>query len=140
MGGPYVVTARRLGFAPVRRDSTYIALGVPVSVDLVLEPTAQTLDGVRVVEREGSPYRSGSGASAAISDSLLHRLPTLNRDMYDFVRLLSQVSSRFAGLSAGGGVRLNSYLIDGVSDRQLGSNSVMGGARGGKAMPISGSR
>jgi hypothetical protein len=136
VGGPYVVTARRLGFAPVGRDSIYIALGVPVSVDLVLEPTARTLDGVRVVEREGSPYRSASGTSAAISDSLLHRLPTLNRDMYDFVRLVPQVSSRFAGLSAGGGVRLNSYLIDGVSDRQLGSNSVMGGARGGKAMPI----
>ena len=136
VGGPYRVTVRRLGFAPASRDSIYIALGNPVAIDLVLQPIAQRIDGVDIVEPGVAAGLSSASAGATISDSLLHRLPTLNRDLYDFVRLVPQVSSRLFGLSAGAGIRLNSYLIDGVSDRQLGSNSVMGGARGGKSMPI----
>jgi hypothetical protein len=136
VGGPYVVTVRRLGFAPASRDSIYVSLGEPRSLDFVLEPAAQALDRVHVMERGAALSRSHTGTSTTISDSLLHRLPTLNRDMYDFVRLVPQVSTRFSGVSGGVSFRLNSYLIDGVSDRQLGSNSVMGGTRGGKSMPL----
>ena len=136
VGGPYVVTVRRLGFTPASRDSIYLSLGAARLIELVLEPTAQTLDGIHIVEGSNTALSSQAGTSTTISDSLLHRLPSLNRDMYDFVRLVPQVASRFGGLSAGVNNRLNSYLIDGVSDRQLGGNQVMGGPRGGKSMPI----
>jgi len=136
VGGPYVVTVRRLGFAPASRDNIYLVLGEPRSLEFVLEPAAQTLEGMHVVDGSEMGLRTHTGTTTTISDSLLHRLPSLNRDMYDFVRLVPQVSARLNGVSAGVNFRLNSYLIDGVSDRQLGSNSVMGGARGGKSMPI----
>ena len=136
VGGPYAATVRRLGFAPMTRDSVFLSVGEPRSLEFVLQPVAQSIDGV-IVAAEATIARSAqTGVTTTISESLLHRLPSLNRDMYDFVRLVPQVSTRFGGLSGGVGFRLNSYLIDGVSDRQLGSNSVMGGARGGKAMPI----
>jgi hypothetical protein len=136
VGGPYEITVRRLGYAPSVRDSVFLSLGEPRSLEFVLQPVAQSLGGVRVTADVSSGRSVQTGATTAISDSLLHRLPTLNRDMYDFVRLVPQVSTRFGGLSGGASFRLNSYLIDGVSDRQIGSNAVMGGARGGKAMPI----
>ena len=136
VGGPYAITVRRLGYTPARRDSVFLSVGEPRRLEFVLDPIVQSLDGVTIAA-EGTIARSAqTGVTTTISDSLLHRLPTLNRDMYDFVRLVPQVSTRFGGLSGGVGFRLNSYLIDGVSDRQLGSNAVMGGPRGGKAMPI----
>ena len=136
VGGPYVVTVRRLGFAPETRDGILLDLGEQRRLDIVLTPTAQRLASVEVVEHQDAPARPQSGTGTTISDSLLHRLPSLNRDMYDFVRLVPQVASRLGGVSGGVNFRLNSYLIDGASDRQLGSNAVMGGARGGKSMPI----
>lgn len=136
VGGPYEITVRRLGYAPAVRDSVFLTLGEPLSLEFVLEPLVQTLDEVTVATEATVGHPAHAGAATTISDSLLHRLPTLNRDMYDFVRLVPQVSTRFGGLSGGASFRLNSYLIDGVSDRQIGSNAVMGGARGGKAMPL----
>jgi hypothetical protein len=67
---------------------------------------------------------------------LLRRLPTLNRDIYDFVRLVPQAGSRFGLTGAGSGFRLNSFVIDGVSDRQLQGNNVVGGAVGGKTISL----
>jgi len=136
VGGPYRVSVRRLGFAPTSRDSIYLVLGESRSLDVVLEPAVRTLSGVRITERGRDVPRAHAGGAITISDSLLHRLPSLNRDMYDFVRLTPQVSTRFGVVSSGATFRLNSYLIDGVSDRQLGGNSVMGGTRGGKSMPM----
>jgi hypothetical protein len=136
VGGPYVVTVRRLGFTPITRDSVYIDLGEPRSLELILEPSTRTLSAVHVVEPAETRAPAHGGTTTTISDSLLHRLPTLNRDMYEFVRLVPQVGTRFGGLTAGVNFRMNSYLIDGVSDRQLGSNAVMGGNRGGKSMPL----
>lgn len=136
VGGPYILTVRRLGFAPAIRDSIYLSLGETRSVDIVLEAAARILPSVPVVERDEAPFARHGGTASTISDSLLHRLPSLNRDMYDFVRLVPQVSTRFGSVSSGASFRLNNYLIDGVSDRQIGNNSVMGGARGGKSMPM----
>ncbi|MFI5312344.1 MAG: TonB-dependent receptor plug domain-containing protein, partial [Gemmatimonadales bacterium] len=72
---------------------------------------------------------------------LLHRLPTLNRDLYDFVQIAPGVSTRTgvpqAGGISGGGVnlRFNDYLIDGVSERFLSGNSSVAFG-GGKSVPI----
>ncbi|MGQ0562475.1 MAG: hypothetical protein ACT443_11435 [Gemmatimonadota bacterium] len=66
-------------------------------------------------------------------------MPASDRDYYDFVRLapgLSGVSAR-TGISGGGvGIRFNSFLIDGVSDRGLPGNLAAGTGAGGKAIPI----
>ena len=75
VGGPYVVTVRRLGFAPGIRDGVYLALGEPRSLDFVLEFAARVMSGVRVVEHEEPMSRTHGGTVTTISDSLLHRLP-----------------------------------------------------------------
>src|SRR5688500_3290644 len=136
VGGPYRITVRAIGFAPAAQDSVFLRLGEPASLQLVLVPAAQSLERVTVAAETSRLRSAQTGPSTTISGPMLHRLPSLNRDMYDFVRLVPQVSSRLNGVSGGTNFRLNGYLIDGVSDRQIGSNSVMGGARGGKSMPI----
>lgn len=137
-GGPYRILVRSLGYSPQVLDDLFLTLGERREIDFTLVSVAGQLDTVRVTDRvDRSPLPTAGGVGTSISDSALRRLPTLNRDMYDFVRLVPQAGSRF-GLSGGGAsFRFNSYVIDGVSDRQLQGNNVMGaGAVGGKTISL----
>ena len=126
-GGPYRIVVRSLGHAPQVLDGLSLALGERRELDIVLVPLLSQLDTVRVLandDRQRLPSAGGAGTS--ISDSSLRRLPTLNRDLYDFVRLVPQVGTRLGLSGAGANYRFNSYVIDGVSDRQLQGNNVLG--------------
>jgi hypothetical protein len=137
-GGPYRLVVRSLGYAPQVLDGLSLALGERREVDFTLVSLPSQLDTVRVVatdDRQRLPSAGGAGTS--ISDSLLRRLPTLNRDMYDFVRLVPQAGTRLGLTGGGANFRFNSYVIDGVSDRQLQGNNVMGpGTIGGKTISL----
>jgi hypothetical protein len=135
VSGSYVVQARRLGFKPEERRGLQLALGHPLELDIVLPPLVATLDTMRVTAKERT-----SGTATTVSDSLLHRLPTLNRDMYDFARLAPQISTKVGvstgGISAAGvNTRFNNYLIDGATDRFPTGNSPTAFA-GGKSVPL----
>jgi hypothetical protein len=126
-GGPYTVEASSVGYVPRSYEGVILALGEQREVDLTLVAIAGQLDTVTVRARNTDPEAArGWGVGTAISDSALHRLPTLNRDLYDFVRLVPQAGTRFGLTGSGASFRYNSYLIDGISDRQLQGNNVMG--------------
>jgi hypothetical protein len=135
IGGPYVAQARRIGFTPAVRRGLVVTLGQPLELDLRLTRLADALDTVRVVVSERT-----TGVATTFSDSLIHRLPTLDRDLYDFVRLSPYVSTKVAigsgGLSGGGtNMRFNNFLIDGATDRFVTGNSSTA-TQGGKSVPI----
>ena len=138
IGGPYRVVVRSLGYAPQVLDGLSLSLGERRELDFTLVSLAAQLDTVRVTandDRQRLPLAGGAGTS--ISDSLLRRLPTLNRDLYDFVRLVPQAGTRLGLTGGGASFRFNSYVIDGVSDRQLQGNNVMGpGTVGGKTISL----
>lgn len=137
-GGVYDIDIRHIGFVPWHREGVVLELSERWTLDVVLAPIASRLETVSVVvdDARAPPPRTSYGAGSSISDSTLRRLPTLNRDLYDFVRLAPLVATR-VGLSGGGAsFRLNSFLIDGVSDRQLQGNGVMGGPNGGKSISL----
>ena len=75
-----------------------------------------------------------------MSDTMLHRLPTLNRNFTDFVVLTPQVSSSGPGLSGGGtNNRFNNIQIDGSTEADLfglGSTGQPGGQAGGKSISL----
>ena len=137
-GGPYRIVIRRLGYAPQVLDGLSLALGERREIDFTLVSLPGELDTVRVAARDDRQrLPSAGGVGTSISDSLLRRLPTLNRDMYDFVRLVPQSGTRLGLTGAGANFRFNSYVIDGVSDRQLQGNNVMGpGTIGGKTISL----
>jgi hypothetical protein len=137
-GGPYTVTVRALGYAPSNRARIYLALGELRDIDVVMQPVAATLDTVEVVVVEG--VRTHAGTGTMISERSLDRLPTLNRDLYDFVRLVPQLSTKISlaspGVSAGGmGFRYNNFLINGVSERTLGGG-VSSAFAGNRSLPL----
>lgn len=141
VGGPYVVEVRHVGFVPRRSEPLAVALGEPLEIRFVLQSVALQLDPVlRSATQSGAALRGGGGTATLIADSLVHRLPTPNRNFYDFVRLAPQVSTRIGfqrtGVSAAGAnLRFNSFLINGVDERFINGN-VSAAFNAGKSIPI----
>jgi hypothetical protein len=142
VGGNYAVTARRLGFRPQTRENVTIALGQSTRADFRLEPQAAMLAGVTVTATEAdrviSPSRTG--VQTNVTDTVLRRMPTLNRNFTDFVQLTPQVSTSGPGLSGGGtNNRYNNIQIDGSIETDLfglGSTGQPGGQAAGKSIAI----
>jgi hypothetical protein len=142
VGGPYTVGATAIGRAAGTQGGLQVTLGQDVRVDLTLAAQAVLLEGVTVSATSASPILSSSnqGLTTSISDSAITRLPTLNRNFTDFVRLAPQVSQTGNGLS-GGGVnnRFNNIQIDGASENDLfglGTTGQPGGQAAGKSISV----
>jgi hypothetical protein len=141
IGGPYVIEVRHIGFVPQRTRPVYLTLGEPVAIQVTMQPIASALDTVLVnASQIGALARGGGGTVTTIPDELLHRLPTLDRNVFDFVRLAPQISTKVGtqriGLSAlGANLRFNNFLINGADERAVNGNVSLG-INGGKSIPI----
>ena len=137
VGGPYAVSARRLGSPMLTRSGFTLGLGQQLQVDLVLEQQAVTILGVdtrAALDRVFS--RAHTGTESFLSDSMIRQLPVINRDLYDLVRLVPQTSTWFALAPSGAGTRANSIRIDGIGDQVSSSNLAAGQLYGGKVIPL----
>jgi outer membrane receptor for ferrienterochelin and colicin len=141
VGGPYEVTARRIGFQQDVRDNQYIALSQALRLDFHLGQAATTLSGVTVVASTAADFSpTNTGTKAIVSDTAIQRLPTLTRNLTDFIRLTPQVSQSGPGFSGGGmSNRMNNVQIDGASERDvfgLGSTGAPGAEVNAKNVSI----
>src|SRR2546426_568155 len=142
-GGPYRVSFRSIGFQPSVREGVTVLLSQNVRLDAVLARQAVELEAV-VVQGQGdadfTPARQG--AQTTITDSLLRRLPTIDRDFTDFIKLTPQVAVREGegGIAAvGQNNRFNTIQVDGstVNDRfGLGRTGQAGGQADGRSVGI----
>ena len=137
----YVVTARRLGFAPVTRERVRITLGQTTREDFRLSDQATNLEAV-VVTGTIDPIINASkaGTGTTVSDSALSRLPSLGRNFTDVVQLVPQVQNSTTGLSGGGvNVRQNAIQIDGAQAGDLfglGTTGQPGAQANAKSIPL----
>ncbi|MBB4635326.1 TonB-dependent receptor [Longimicrobium terrae] len=141
VGGPYTVGVSTIGRASQTRANLNLALGQDLRVDFELVSQTLVLEGVTVsAQRNAILSPANKGLNTAISDTAIQRLPSLNRNFTDFVRLAPQVSQTGPGLS-GGGVnnRFNNIQIDGASENDLfglGTSGQPGGQAGGKSISV----
>lgn len=142
-GGPYTVTARRIGFGAQTRENVFVSLTQQTPVDFRLAAQATQLTGVNVVATTSDFSSTRTGVSTTVRDSLISRIPTLNRDFTDLVKLSPHVSTPVSGQgpsAAGAYNRFNNYTIDGANQNDrfnLGSSGgVPGGAVGGRLISI----
>jgi hypothetical protein len=139
VGGPYVVVVELFGFQRQQRAGLFLGLGEPAELRFVLQPHAIAADTLRVAIETSAATLGDGGTGTTISDSLLHRLPSLDRDFYDFVRLVPQISTKIgfqSGFSGGGvGFRYNNILINGVPERSLAAHATPA-LVGGKSLPL----
>ncbi|MGH7677010.1 MAG: carboxypeptidase regulatory-like domain-containing protein [Gemmatimonadaceae bacterium] len=144
VGGPYTVRVRRIGFEPQETNDVVVNLSRTTKLDFTMKAAAQQLASVVTTASanaaEFSPTRQG--VATVVLDTLLRRVPTLQRDVMDLVKLTPQVvpgSSTGGGPSAGGGYnRLNNFTVDGANQNDrfnLGSTGGQpGGSTGGRVM------
>ena len=143
-GGPYAVSARAIGYRPERVPDIHTSLGQTTRQDFILATaTVQVEDIVVTTEGEEIFSPSRQGTATTVGDSALRRLPTLNRDFADFVKLTPQVGVRDGdegGIAvAGQNNRFNTIQVDGatVNDRfGLGRTGQTGGQAGGRAVGL----
>ncbi|WP_275829557.1 TonB-dependent receptor [Roseisolibacter sp. H3M3-2] len=144
VGSQYAVTVRLIGYTPQTRENVVVSLNQATRADFQLQNQAAQLSAVTVtanaaVDALFNPTRQG--AQTVITDTLLRRLPNLDRDFTSFVRLTPQVTSQTGGFSAAGSnPRLSQITVDGAnqSDRFAlnSSGGVPGGAAAGRIVPL----
>lgn len=137
VGGPYSITVRSLGVGTKRLGGVFLQLGQRLQLDVQLAPQPVTLAPVDVRAIHDRTFsRAHKGTESFIGDSTIHRMPLVNRDMYDLLRLVPEVAT-WNAMSAGGvGPRLNSIQIDGVSDQTVFGGVPAGSVLGGRSISL----
>ena len=120
-GGPYTVTARRIGLQPSVRDNQQVPLSNTLTVDFQLATQVTQLSAVQIVAANAGTFSAtNTGTKTTISDSVINRLPTTSRNITDFIKVTPQVSTTGPGSSAGGmSNRMNNVQIDGATERDV---------------------
>jgi outer membrane receptor protein involved in Fe transport len=146
VGGPYTVEVRRIGFQPVAQNNINVTLSQTTRVDVQLPTQAVALAEVTTLgsassQADFSPSHQGVGT--IVNDTLIRRVPTLNRDFTDLVKLTPQVITNNTGggpSAAGGYNRLNNYTVDGANQNDRfnlnGSGGTPGGASSNRIMSV----
>jgi hypothetical protein len=111
VGGPYTVSAARLGYQKQTQGNISLALGVPADVNFRMVAAAVQLTAVTVQAEAGVMASTRTGAATQVSREALEQLPTISRRISDFVRLTPQFTG--GGSFAGVDNRLNNIMVDG---------------------------
>lgn len=142
VGGPYTVSVRRIGYAPMDSNNVYISLGQTVRIDFTLHAQAAQLGNVVVTATTTSSAfsQSHTGPATTITDSAIARLPSLNRNFTDIITASPQITTKGPGNSGGGANnRYNAIQIDGAVANDLfglGSTGQPGGQANAKQVPL----
>ena len=136
VGGPYSVAIHQIGYLAQTRDGLRLTIGQNLVFDAGLTRVAVLLQGVRSEARPNDARSRTLGVGTFLSDSALHRLPTADRDIYGFVRLVPQISTWYGLSAAGASPRMNGVLLDGASEQGLYGGVPGGGVYGGKTTAL----
>ncbi|HMQ49553.1 MAG TPA: TonB-dependent receptor [Saprospiraceae bacterium] len=133
VGGPYNITISYTGYADLNLEGTFLRLGETLKKDFELQESAIDLDVIQVVASAGITGQN-AGASSQITSDDIDVMPTLNRDIDDYLRLTPQASAFGDGISfAGVNNRYNAIYIDGAVNNDvfgLASSGTNGGQTG----------
>jgi hypothetical protein len=139
-GGPYKINISFVGFEDISRDDISIALGETSQQDFEMERKATQLEEVLLSTTRRALLQAKGGVETTIGRDKMANLPTVGRNLSDYLRYVPQSKiTADGGISlAGQNNRYNSFYIDGAVN-----NDVFGlaasGTNGGQASiaPIS---
>src|SRR3989454_997855 len=116
VGGPYRVSASRVGYRQEVQNGVTVSLGVTSDLQFRLAQASVQVEALTVeTSAAGSIFSSQrTGAATTVSTDQLAHLPTISRRVEDLLRLTPQYSPMSFGFSfAGQDNRLNNMTIDG---------------------------
>ncbi|MCH6201686.1 carboxypeptidase regulatory-like domain-containing protein [Aquiflexum sp. LQ15W] len=111
VGGPYSVTVSFIGFETQTVEGVFLSLGIAANVNVTMLGDGEELAEVVVTGDKNAVFSSDrTGATTAIGNETINKLPTISRRIGDFTRLTPQASGNsFAGQDS----RLNNITVDG---------------------------
>jgi len=117
LGGPYTITARRLGYRPTSRAGYELVLGSRFLVDIVLGTAATELPPVVIAGRLDERRAPSMGANFRVSSEEIEAVPAVNRNFTDLTTLAPTTGVQSSLL----GQRWTStdIRIDGVQARNM---------------------
>jgi len=117
LGGPYEVTARRLGYDAVTKAGYRLTLGARLHVDFALTERATELVSVIVRADTGAASAQRLGGSTRIGARAMSNLPAVGRNFTDLAALAPTMGAEFSI----GGARATStdVRIDGLQARNM---------------------
>ncbi len=137
-GGPYIVEARRIGFAASRRGGITLTLGHRHRVDFVLQPSPIGLAAVTISAVQNPMLHAGrTGPEHIISGAELAALPNITRDLGTMAALAPLAVGRpMGGISIGGQNQgFNNLQVDGGVNADLYLGRSPGSASPSGALP-----
>lgn len=133
VGGPYQIVVSYTGYGEIALEGVNLRLGETRKFDFKMESSATDLTTIEITASAGTAGQS-AGASTQISTAAIEAMPTLNRDIDDFVKLTPQAGGYGEGTSFGGiNNRYNAIYIDGAINNDvfgLASSGTNGGQTG----------
>jgi hypothetical protein len=133
VGGPYRITVSYTGYGESVYENVFLRLGESQRFDVTLEDASLELSTV-VIAASRSTSGESAGASTQISTKDIENMPTLSRDVSDYVRLTPQSSGYGGGNAiAGTNNRYNAIYVDGAVNNDvfgLSSQGTNGGQTG----------
>jgi len=134
VGGPYTIRVTFTGFNSVELTGLNLRLGETDRQNFALTEQSLELDEITVSARSGSAGQS-AGTSTQISSQTINNLPSIERNINDFLRTTPQSSGYPGGgiTFAGMNNRFNAIYIDGAVNNDvfgLASSGTNGGQTG----------
>lgn len=131
--GNYNLRASFVGYGDVVLQGVDVRLGETRRLDFNLEEAVLELTTIEVIAQAGNTGES-AGVSTQISSQLIENMPTINRDLSDYLKLTPQ-SQGYSGGTTFGGInnRYNAIYIDGAVNNDvfgLASSGTNGGQTG----------
>ncbi len=141
-GGPYSVEVSFVNYANEKKTEIYLSLGESFKLDVALAQKSANLGEVTVTALRRTTEASGKGGSETIiGRDKMANLPTVGRNIYDYLRAVPQAklgAAEGAVTIAGQNNRYNSFYVDGAVNNDVFGLSASG-TNGGQAAiaPIS---
>lgn len=139
-GGPYTVVVTYLGYTTQTRTEVYLDLGETGREDFAMSNSSQELKEVVVTAARSKQFVSG-GVGTNISAERMQNMPTVGRNLTDFIRLTPQAKTTFGGgiSIAGQNNRYNQIMFDGAVNNDvfgLSETGTNGGQTGSSPISI----
>ncbi len=130
-GGPYRISVTFSGFETAVREDVFLILGETLKTDFELGNKTTDLSAVVVTGKKVSTAKTGTETS--IGRAKLDILPTIGRNLGDYLRFTPQAKVNGTSISIGGqNNRYNGFLIDGAVNNDVFGLSASG-TNGGQA-------
>lgn len=133
-GGPYTLEISFTGFDKLVKSDIFVSLGETSRQDLTMGQDVKTLSEVVLASTRRAREGAKGGTETAVGRDKMQNLPTVGRNLSDYLRYVPQAKiTGDGGISlAGQNNRYNSFYIDGAVNNDVFGLSASG-TNGGQA-------